>query len=62
MQALSLNQLMAELFQEAYRSFDASSQAAKERLGITWAQFHTHLYSNFCSYQYATGIAGAYAG
>src|SRR5207253_2788115 len=24
-----------------------------------WAQFHTHLYSNFYVYQYATGIAAA---
>ena len=31
----------------------------RERVGITWAQFHTHLYSNFYVYQYATGIAGA---
>jgi oligoendopeptidase F len=33
----------------------------RERTGITWAQFSTHLYSNFYVYQYATGIAGAHA-
>jgi oligoendopeptidase F len=31
----------------------------RQRIGSTWAQFHTHLYSNFYVYQYATGIAGA---
>jgi oligoendopeptidase F len=31
------------------------------RTGSTWAQFSTHLYSNFYVYQYATGIAGANA-
>ncbi len=33
----------------------------RERVGITWAQFPTHLYSNFYVYQYATGISGAHA-
>jgi oligoendopeptidase F len=33
----------------------------RERVGITWAQFHTHLYSKFYVYQYATGISGAHA-
>jgi oligoendopeptidase F len=49
---------MAELFREAFGpevEFDA------ERIGITWAQFPTHLYSRFYVYQYATGIAGAHA-
>ena len=32
----------------------------RARAGITWGQFHTHLYSNFYVYQYATGIAGAH--
>ena len=32
----------------------------RARAGSTWAQFHTHLYSNFYVYQYATGIAGAH--
>lgn len=50
--------LMADLFAEGYGSeltFD------RERVGITWAQFHTHLYSRFYVYQYATGISGAHA-
>ncbi len=32
-----------------------------DRVGSTWAQFHTHMYSNFYVYQYTTGIAGAHA-
>ena len=32
-----------------------------ERVGITWAQFPTHLYSNFYVYQYAKGISAAHA-
>ena len=50
--------LTADLFKEGYGDavvFD------RERIGITWAQFHTHLYSRFYVYQYATGIAGAHA-
>jgi len=56
--AEALNALMADLFAEGYggeMAFD------RERVGITWAQFHTHLYSRFYVYQYATGIAGAHA-
>jgi oligoendopeptidase F len=33
----------------------------EERVGITWAQFSTHLYSNYYVYQYATGISAANA-
>ena len=50
--------LLADLFREGYGDeivFD------RERMGITWAQFHTHLYSNFYVYQYATGISAAHA-
>lgn len=32
----------------------------RERSGILWAQFSTHLYANFYAYQYATGIAAAH--
>src|SRR5438552_10305001 len=56
--ATSLIALMTELFREGYGDevvIDA------ERIGITWAQFPTHLYSNFYVYQYATGISGAHA-
>jgi oligoendopeptidase F len=53
-----MNNLLADFFQEGYGDevvFD------RERTGITWAQFHTHLYSNFYVYQYATGISAAHA-
>ncbi len=53
----SLNELMADLFSEAYGDMIID----RERLGITWAQFHTHIYSRFYVYQYATGISGAHA-
>lgn len=56
--APSLNALMADLLAEGYGDevgFD------RDRAGITWAQFHTHLYSRFYVYQYATGISGAHA-
>ncbi|MBI5876935.1 MAG: oligoendopeptidase F [Chloroflexi bacterium] len=50
--------LMADLLGEVYGDEVVSD---RERSGITWAEFHTHLYSNFYVYQYATGIAGAHA-
>lgn len=56
--AAGLIDLMADLFREGYGDevvFDA------ERIGITWGQFATHLYSNFYVYQYTTGIAAANA-
>lgn len=53
-----LNDLMADLFAEGYGD---ELTMDRERTGITWAQFSTHLYSNFYVYQYATGIAGAHA-
>ena len=54
----SMIALMADLFAEGYGDevdFD------RDRVGITWAQFSTHLYSNFYVYQYATGISAAHA-
>ena len=54
-----LNDLMADLLLEAYGSDVDVSERDRERIGSTWAQFHTHLYSNFYVYQYATGIAAA---
>lgn len=53
-----LNDLMAELFAEGYGDELAMD---RERTGSTWAQFSTHLYSNFYVHQYATGISGAHA-
>jgi oligoendopeptidase F len=54
-----LNHLMADLISEVYDSEVELSERNRERIGSTWAQFHTHLYSNFYVFQYATGIAGA---
>ncbi len=56
--AEGLNRLMADLFAEAY---GAAVDVDRPRVGITWAEFHTHMYSNFYVYQYATGISGAHA-
>jgi oligoendopeptidase F len=51
-------ELMADLFGEGYGDGVADD---RERTGITWAQFPTHLYANFYVYQYATGISAAHA-
>jgi oligoendopeptidase F len=56
--AQSLIGLMADLFSEGY---GGEVEIDRDRLGITWAMFHTHLYTDFYVYQYATGIAGAHA-
>ena len=55
----ALNDLMASLMIEVYGDEVELRPGDRERVGSTWAQFHTHLYSNFYVYQYATGIAGA---
>jgi oligoendopeptidase F len=55
-----LNDLMADLIVEVYGSEVEVGGRDRDRTGSTWAQFHTHLYSNFYVYQYATGIAGAH--
>ncbi len=54
----SLMDLMAGLFREAYGD---EVEVDQDRVGITWAQFPTHLYMNLYVFQYATGIAGAHA-
>jgi len=54
----SMIELMADLFAEGYGN---EISMDSERTGITWAQFSTHMYSNFYVYQYATGISGANA-
>jgi oligoendopeptidase F len=54
-----LNNLMADLMMEVFGSEVEVSPRDRERIGSTWAHFHTHLYSNFYVYQYATGIAAA---
>ncbi|HEY6874848.1 MAG TPA: oligoendopeptidase F [Candidatus Dormibacteraeota bacterium] len=55
-----LNNLMADLLGEVYGKEVDITGVDRDRAGSTWAQFHTHLYSNFYVYQYATGIAGAH--
>jgi oligoendopeptidase F len=50
--------LMTDLFKEGYGDEVAIDT---DRIGITWAQFATHMYSNFYVYQYATGISAAHA-
>jgi oligoendopeptidase F len=54
-----LNELMAGLLLEAYGTEVEIDAEDRQRIGSTWAQFHTHLYANFYVYQYATGIAAA---
>ncbi len=56
--ANTMNELMSDLFSEGY---GAEVVVDSEREGITWAQFHTHLYRHYYTYQYATGISGAHA-
>ncbi|MEO8084192.1 MAG: oligoendopeptidase F [Ardenticatenales bacterium] len=53
-----MNGLLADLYEEGY---GGEVVVDREREGITWAEFHTHLYSNFYVYQYATGISAANA-
>lgn len=56
--APDLNTLMAELLAEGYGSAVVLDQ---ERSGVAWAQFSTHLYTPFYTWQYATGLAAAHA-
>jgi oligoendopeptidase F len=58
--AAYLNDTTADLIGEVYGDEVDMSGPDRDRAGSTWAQFHTHLYSNFYVYQYATGIAGAH--
>ena len=58
--AAYLNDATADLIGEVYGDEVEISGPDRDRAGSTWAQFHTHLYSNFYVYQYATGIAGAH--
>ncbi len=56
--AQSMIDLCADLFAEVYGD---RVVVDRERIGITWARFATHLYSNFYVYQYGTGISAAHA-
>jgi oligoendopeptidase F len=58
--AAYLTDLTADLIGEVYGDEVDMIGPDRDRAGSTWAQFHTHLYSNFYVYQYATGIAGAH--
>ena len=54
----AMSELMTALFAEGY---GREVEIDPERIGITWAEFPTHLYSNFYVYQYTTGISAAQA-
>jgi len=53
-----MNNLMADLFSEG---FGGEMELDRERVGITWGTFTTHLYIDFYSFQYAIGISAANA-
>lgn len=53
-----MNDLLADLYSEAYGS---AFEVDRERTGVTWAEFPTHMYLNYYVFQYATGISGAHA-
>ena len=53
-----MNNLMADLFSEG---FGSEMDLDRERVGITWGTFTTHLYIDFYSFQYAIGISAANA-
>jgi oligoendopeptidase F len=56
----SLNTLMFDLLSEAYGpAMDLSD--CKDRLGVMWAQFPTHIYGCIFMFLYTVGIAGAHA-
>jgi oligoendopeptidase F len=54
----SMIELMADLFSEG---FGGEMDLDRERVGITWGTFTTHLYIDFYSFQYAIGISAANA-
>jgi oligoendopeptidase F len=54
----SMIELMADLFSEG---FGGNMALDRERVGITWGTFTTHLYIDFYSFQYAIGISAANA-
>jgi oligoendopeptidase F len=54
----SMIELMADLFSEG---FGGEIDLDRERVGITWGTFTTHLYIDYYSFQYAIGISAANA-
>ena len=51
-------ELMADLFREG---FGGHMNLDRQRVGITWGTFTTHLYIDYYSFQYAIGISAANA-
>ncbi|MBI5964654.1 MAG: oligoendopeptidase F [Chloroflexi bacterium] len=54
----SMIELMTDLFSEG---FGGHMNLDRERVGITWGTFTTHLYIDYYSFQYAIGISAANA-
>ncbi|HXF84034.1 MAG TPA: oligoendopeptidase F [Anaerolineales bacterium] len=54
----SMIELMADLFSEG---FGGEMYLDRERVGMTWGTFTTHLYIDYYSFQYAIGISAAHA-
>ncbi len=54
----SMIELMADLFSEGY---GGEMDLDRQRVGIAWGTFTTHLYIDFYSFQYAIGISAANA-
>jgi oligoendopeptidase F len=54
----SMIELIADLFSEG---FGGNMDLDRQRVGITWGTFTTHLYIDFYSFQYAIGISAANA-
>jgi len=54
----SMVELMADLFSEGY---GGEMNVDRQRVGVTWATFTTHLYIDYYSFQYAIGISAANA-
>ena len=50
--------IMADLFSEGYGGY---MNLDRQRVGITWATFTTHLYIDYYPFQYAIGISAANA-
>jgi len=51
-------ELMADLFSEGYGGY---MNLDRQRVGMTWGTFTTHLYIDYYSFQYAIGISAANA-
>ena len=54
----SMIELMADLFSEGY---GGEMNLDRDRVGITWGTFTTHLYIDYYTFQYAIGISAANA-